>query len=145
VHLSVDDTLLAGRVAFVVALYIFLLVMILLLRRELRTSTSAEGERAPGDLLVMDPGETGLQPGERLMLLTNTTIGRDSDSDLILDDTFISSEHANLAWNGRGWVIRDMGSTNGTRVNGEEVHRPVPVKAGDILEFGRVRFKLVTV
>jgi hypothetical protein len=145
VHLSVDDTLLLGRVAFIVALYLFLLFLALLLLRELRAATSSEGERAPGDLLVMDPGETGLEPGERLMLLTNTTIGRDSECDLIFDDTFISSEHANLAWNGKGWVIRDMGSTNGTRVNGEEVHRPTPIKSGDILEFGRVRAKLVAI
>lgn len=140
---SVDDILLLGRVAFIVALYLFLLVLGLLLRRELRAAPVSEGERAPADLLVMDPGETGLQPGERVPLLTNTTVGRDTDSDLILDDTFISAEHAHLAWNGRGWVIRDLGSTNGTRVNGEEVDRPMLVNAGDVLEFGRVRMKLV--
>lgn len=142
--MTVDDILLLGRIAFVVALYLFLLFLAVLLRRELRRAPAAEGERAPADLLVMDPGETGLEAGERLLLLTNTTIGRDSESDLILDDTFISSEHATLSWNGTGWVVRDLGSTNGTRVNGEDVRRPTPVKLGDILEFGRVRMKLVT-
>jgi FHA domain len=143
--LTVDDVLLLGRIAFVVALYIFLFALALLLRRELRRAPVTEGERGPADLLVMDPGETGLEAGERLSLLTTTTIGRDSESDLVLDDTFISSEHATLSWNGNGWMIRDLGSTNGTRLNGEEVKRPTPVKLGDTVEFGRVRMKLVTV
>lgn len=143
--MTIDDALLLGRIAFVAALYLFLLFLALLLRRELRRAPAAAGERAPADLLVMDPGETGLEAGERLSLLTNTTVGRDVENDLVLDDTFISSEHANLQWNGSGWVVRDLGSTNGTRVNGEDVRRPTPIKLGDTLEFGRVRMKLVSV
>jgi FHA domain len=141
--LSVDDVLLLGRIAFVVALYLFLMALAFLLRRELRSTPVSERERAPADLIVMEPGETGLEVGERLPLLTTTTIGRDSDSDLVLSDTFVSSEHANLVWNGRGWVLQDLGSTNGTRVNGDDVHRPIAIKQGDVLEFGRVRVKLV--
>ncbi|MBV9279438.1 MAG: FHA domain-containing protein [Chloroflexi bacterium] len=132
-----------GRVLFLAALYLFLLVLALLLRRELRLRASRSDERAPGDLLVVDPYETGLEAGERIPLLALATIGRDNDNDVILTDTFVSAEHAKLSWNGRGWVLEDLGSTNGTRVNGKPVHRSTPIKPGDTIEFGRVKTRLV--
>jgi hypothetical protein len=141
--LSVDDILLLGRIAFIVALYLFLLALAILLRRELRTRSLAQGERAPGDLLVVEPGETGMEAGERLPLLSTTSIGRDGANDIVLDDTFVSAQHANITWNGNGWVLQDLGSTNGTRVNGKEVRKAVPVKPGDVVEFGETKFKVV--
>ncbi len=135
--------LLVGRILFLVALYLFMAVLAILLRRELQVRSSRTDERAPGDLLVVEPYETGLEPSERIPLLAVSSIGRSDDNNVILRDTFVSSRHATLSWNGRGWVLEDLGSTNGTRVNGKQVQRPVPVKAGDIIEFGRVKAKLV--
>jgi hypothetical protein len=141
--LSVDDALLVGRIAFVVALYLFLILLALLLRRELQARAAQPGERAPGDLLVVDPFETGLEPGERIPLIALSSIGRSNENDIVLSDTFVSAEHAKLYWNGRGWVVEDLGSTNGTRVNGKPVRRAMPVKIGDTVEFGRVKARLV--
>jgi hypothetical protein len=141
--LSVDDTLLLGRILFLAGLYLFLILLAVLLRRELRVRSSGREERAPGDLLVVEPFETGLEPGERIELLALSTIGRGTDSDITLNDTFVSAEHARLLWNGRGWVLEDLGSTNGTRVNGKQLRRAAAVKPGDTLEFGRVKLKLV--
>jgi hypothetical protein len=141
--LSVDDALLLGRIAFLVALYLFLFLLAVLLRRELRSHTARNDERAPGDLIVVEPYETGLEPGDRIPLLAVSRIGRDGTNDVILEDTFVSAEHARLSWNGRGWVLEDLGSTNGTRINGKMVQRPAPLKPGDTIEFGRVKLKLV--
>lgn len=141
--MTVDDILLLGRIAFVAAMYLFLLALALLLRRELRVRSLVQGERAPGDLLVMEPGESGLEAGERIPLLSTTSVGRDSGNDVVLDDTFISAAHATVTWNGKGWVLSDSGSTNGTRLNGKEVRRPVAMKPGDVVEFGQIKFKMV--
>lgn len=141
--MSVDEALLIGRIAFLAALYLFLIVLGVLLSRELRARAASEEERAPGDLLVMEPFETGYDTGERIPLLGRSSIGRDGENTVVLNDTFVSSEHAALRWNGRGWVLEDMGSTNGTAVNGKRIQRPIAVKPGDTLEFGRVKTKLV--
>ena len=141
--MSVDDLLLLGRIAFVVALYVFMAVLALLLRRELRVRSSRSDERAPGDLLLMEPYETGLEPGERIPLLAVSSIGRGDDNTVVLVDSFVSTRHATLSWNGSGWVLEDLGSTNGTRVNGKQVRKSTPVKSGDIVEFGRVKTKIV--
>jgi hypothetical protein len=140
--LSVDEALLVARLAFLVALYAFLVLLAILLLRELRSRASSPGERAPGDLLVVEPFETGLDAGERIPLLAHSSIGRDSGSDVQLPDTFVSAEHARLSWNGKGWLLEDLGSTNGTRLNGKPI-RKATVKPGDMIEFGRVKVKLV--
>lgn len=143
--MTVDDALLIGRIAFLAALYLFLLVLAMLLRHELRQGVSRAEERAPGDLLVVEPFETGLDAGERIPLLSLSKIGRDDENDVVLSDTFVSGEHARLSWNGRGWVLEDLGSTNGTTVNGKKVRRTVTVKPGDTIQLGRVKVKLVPV
>jgi hypothetical protein len=142
--LSVDEALLVGRAAFLVALYLFLLLLALLLRRELRTRGIPATERAPADLLIVEPFETGLDPGERIPLLAVSNVGRTEENDVVLRDSFLSAAHARLTWNGRGWSLEDLNSSNGTRVNDRPVRRPVAVRAGDAIEFGRVKTKLVS-
>lgn len=141
--MSVDDALLIGRVAFIIALYLFLLLLALLLVRELRSRGARSNERAPADLLVVEPFDTGLDAGERIPLLAQSSIGRGRENDITLDDSFLSADHARLSWNGKGWVLEDLGSTNGTQVNGKRVKRATALKPGDTIEFGRVRVKLV--
>ncbi|MGH2448003.1 MAG: FHA domain-containing protein [Chloroflexota bacterium] len=144
--MSVDEWLLVGRIAFLAALYLFLVLLALLLWRELRQRNRLGGEeRAPADLMVVEPADTGLEAGERIPLLAVSSVGRGDENDVNLFDGFVSSEHARLAWNGRGWVLEDLGSTNGTRVNGKVVKRALPIAPGDLIEFGRVKVKLVTI
>jgi hypothetical protein len=141
---SVDEILLVARVAFVAALYLFLIILALLLRRELSGRASVTDERAPGDLLVVEPHETGYEVGERIPLLASSTIGRLPGNTVVMDDNFVSGEHARLRWNGRGWVLEDLDSTNGTEVNGHEVKGAMPIKPGDVIGLGRVvKLKLV--
>jgi|SRR5947209_9771552 len=141
--ISIDDALLIGRVAFIVALYLFLILLAILLWRELRARGARATERAPADLLVMDPAGTGLDPGERIPLLALSTIGRSRENEVTLDDAVVSAQHARLTWNGRGWVLEDLNSTNGTWVNGRKVGKPMAVKQGDVIELGSVKAKLV--
>jgi hypothetical protein len=144
--MSVDQILLMARIAFVAALYLFLIVLGLLLRRELSGRTATTTERAPGDLLVVDPHETWYEVGERIPLLASSTIGRLPENTVVMDDSFVSGEHARLYWNGKGWVLEDLKSTNGTEVNGHEVTGAIPIKPGDTIGLGRVvKLKLVAV
>lgn len=67
------------------------------------------------------------------------TIGRSRECELVLQDANISRQHAEIISTGGGWAIRDLGSTNGLRVNGQRVGTDaVPVRPGDALEIGTV-------
>ena len=68
------------------------------------------------------------------------TIGRSPDCDLVIGDLTVSRRHAGLRRCLRGWLLADLGSTNGTRLNGGRVREPVPVGPGDRVSFGAVTF-----
>lgn len=69
-------------------------------------------------------------------------IGRDPTSGLRLNHETVSRVHAELSRQGGLWVLRDLGSTNGTSVNGRRVVGAAVVRAGDQVAFGRVAFRL---
>lgn len=69
-------------------------------------------------------------------------IGRDPVSGLRLTHETVSRAHAELSNQGGIWVLRDLGSTNGTTVNGRRVIGAVVVREGDQVGFGRMSFRL---
>jgi FHA domain/Domain of unknown function (DUF1707) len=68
------------------------------------------------------------------------TIGRAPDCDLLLGDPMVSRHHAELQRIGSEWLLIDLGSSNGTRLNGWRVVEPVVVRLGDQVSFGRISF-----
>ncbi len=68
------------------------------------------------------------------------TIGRDSRCDLLVEDTTVSRWHARLERAAGRWLLTDLDSTNGTRLNGWRVGKSVPVQAGDLVTFGSAVF-----
>jgi pSer/pThr/pTyr-binding forkhead associated (FHA) protein len=92
---------------------------------------------AGAGLLVVTRGPTA---GSRLALTKPvTTVGRHPDSDIFLDDITVSRRHAELQRVGPGFVVRDVGSLNGTYLNRERVEEG-PLNNGDELQIGK--FKL---
>ncbi|HEV2105326.1 MAG TPA: SpoIIE family protein phosphatase [Candidatus Eisenbacteria bacterium] len=69
-------------------------------------------------------------------------VGRSSRNALHLPDATVSKEHAELVRDGGEWRIRDLGSRNGTRVNGHEASGPTPLKPGDWVEVGHVMLRV---
>jgi predicted component of type VI protein secretion system len=75
--------------------------------------------------------------GRRLMVgPRGATLGRSRDCDIVVEDANVSRHHAELRPRGGTWVITDLGSTNGTRLNGREVQGPEVVRPGDEIELG---------
>jgi FHA domain/Domain of unknown function (DUF1707) len=87
--------------------------------------------RAPGQ-----PAPMVFPPGSG----TSFSIGRTQDCDLRIADLSVSRRHAQLDRGEEGWLLTDLGSHNGTRVNGWLVREPVPVRVGDMLQFGSAMF-----
>ena len=76
------------------------------------------------------PGATFPLDGDQL------TIGRDSSNGVAINDAEISRKHARLTFQGGKYVIEDLGSTNGTFVNGQRLSGPFVLKSGDVVSFG---------
>jgi hypothetical protein len=67
------------------------------------------------------------------------SIGRDASCDLAIADMTVSRRHATLERTADGWLLTDLESTNGTRVNGWRVRGKVQVRAGDLVTFGNAQ------
>lgn len=71
-------------------------------------------------------------------------LGRAPGCDLMLTDPTVSRNHAQLRHSPDGWVLTDLDSTNGTRVNGWRVTKPEPVRPGDLVTFGSQAFLITS-
>jgi pSer/pThr/pTyr-binding forkhead associated (FHA) protein len=84
--------------------------------------------------LIMRSGPT---PGAAYTLEGDQiTIGRDSSNGITINDAEISRRHARLTFQGGKYVLEDLGSTNGTFVNGQRLAGPRVLKPGEVISFG---------
>ena len=129
------------RITFVVLIYLFFFFVVRALWRDLRTTIAGAGQ-ALGRLVVVTAPEGRPAPGSSLALDAVNTIGRDVNNSIVIDDSFVSAEHALLTFRGRAWYVEDRGSTNGTWLNGQRVESYLPLGYGDELQIGQVRLRL---
>ena len=145
-ELTAEAIILLLRVALVALLYLFLGTVALMATRELRRlahgATAAPHAVVRSRLIVIDPGATSLTPGETLPLRPVTRLGRSEENTIVLDDTFISAEHAVIVQRDGTWWLSDRGSTNGTALNEESIHGEVALTPGDVVAIGDVRLRI---
>ena len=87
--------------------------------------------------------------GKRMLIGPGgAVLGRSRDCDVVLTDSNVSRRHAEIRAEGNGWTVRDLGSTNGVRVNGRSVETPSRSHPGDVIALGaaesRLRGRLMT-
>jgi hypothetical protein len=105
------------------------------------TATRMGLARTGAELVVLD--DSG-KPKEKISITrTPVVIGRLSTSDVVLADSNVSRRHAELRRDGDRWVIVDLGSTNGTVVNGK-LAREHTLKDGDKISFGTSELQFQT-
>ena len=158
-----DPVAVALKFGFLAVLYLFLLWMARSALRDLRGSAGAgDGGGAPPayedatGMHVASSGlggdgnhgaprlrvETaaGLRDGVAYDLSDGAVLGRGDQSDIQLEDSFASTSHARLVPQGDVVVLEDLGSTNGTYLNGEPLRGPQPLHVGDRIRIGDSEF-----
>ena len=128
------------RLAFLGLLYVFLVAVARVLLRDLRAAAREPGSALGRLIVTASPGEP--RPGTVFPADAVTTIGRDVNNTIVLDDVFVSADHAVLTFRGRGWYLEDLGSTNGTYLNGEPLTAIAGASFGDEITIGGVRLRL---
>ena len=66
-------------------------------------------------------------------------IGKSDEADIVIQDTSISSKHAEIFWQDEQWLIEDLESTNGTFINGQQINQVSLLQYGDILQCGLIQ------
>lgn len=129
------------RLLFLALLYLFLFGIARTLFRDLRAA-AREPTAELGRLFVLESPSGEPPAGTTLALDAITSLGRNVNNSIVVDDQFASAEHAVLTFRGRTWYVEDLGSTNGTFVNGARVDGVSPLGYGDEVQVGQVRFRL---
>ena len=145
-------TLLIGviKVAFLALLWVFIAMIAGVVRRDIFARDDAHpsgglpnpkrrGRRGKAAQLVVIGG-AGL--GDSVGLRGEVIVGRSPDSTLDIEDDYASGKHARFYRDDESWIVADMGSTNGTVVNGLRITRPTRVGDGDIVRVGRTSIKV---
>ena len=103
----------------------------------LRHEAQPVDERPQGALVVLD--------GRRIVVgRSGLVLGRSRDCDVVVDDPNVSRRHAEIRHTDEGWTVADMGSTNGTLVDGRRIDGRHPLQGGEQIELGtkRLTFEL---
>ena len=99
----------------------------------LRRSTG--GAKAPQGLRVLEPGDWA---GRAMAMAPHVTIGRDPNSTLPIADNYLSHQHARIVERDGEYLLEDLGSTNGTSLNGKRMTAPAPLRRGDRVQAGNL-------
>jgi hypothetical protein len=159
---TLDPVAVALKFGFIAILYLFLLWMARSALKDLRrTGREAGSDRAPayedatgmhvassglsgdGDLgapRLRVESAAGLRDGVAYDLSDGAVLGRGDEVDIRLEDSFASTSHARLLPQGDVVVLEDLGSTNGTYLNGEPLRGPQPLHVGDRIRIGDSEF-----
>jgi hypothetical protein len=93
----------------------------------------------PGHLAIADGPQAGVGAA---LAAEPVVIGRGSDCQIKLDDDYSSTRHARLFQSEGEWWVEDLGSTNGTYLDGQRVTRPVPAEIGGSIRIGRTTLNI---
>lgn len=137
----------AMRLVFVGGIYLFLFMVLRSTARDLTSIARGVGKAGAGPgqaaLVVLDGSAASVAPGSVFPLATDSLIGREAGLVVTLDDPRVSARHAELTYRHEQWWLRDLGSSNGTLLNGQPVHSVVAVRSGDVLQCAAVRLRFV--
>lgn len=134
----IDVLLLAGRLLLLALLYLFLFAAV-------RTGIGlVSGQRLKSQgvwqlRVVRGPREL---KGVSVPLSGPLVIGRSPGADIVIGDDFVSAKHAKVYQRGNEVVLEDLGSTNGTILNGDRLRNPHTLRPGDTIDIGTVRLEV---
>lgn len=157
--LDTDQTLLALKIGFLVLLYLFIWAVVRSVTRDLRSAPQesivlsaqeANALRASYEPVVAEPTarllvlqSPALREGALVELKVPTRVGRGGENVIRLDgDDFVSTRHAVLEPRPDGLWVEDVGSTNGTFVNGARVTTARLLAPGDVVRIGQTDLRV---
>ncbi|UWG99275.1 FHA domain-containing protein [Dehalobacter sp. DCM] len=130
-----------GRVIFVSFIYLFLIRILTVMLADLQTrGVLTKAESGIGCLEIIS-GTDKLPKGRKIKIDSHgLSIGRGKHNDIVVPDHYCSLDHAEFKHSKGATTLEDVGSTNGTWVNGERIHSQVQLVAGDFIKIGSITF-----
>lgn len=139
-----DIVLLVLRLLSAAVLLLFLVAVAWLVLKDMRTVRAALADRRRnfGTLRVIAANKDQPPHDMQFPLSPITSIGRAPSNTVVLEDDYVSGEHALLMLRGQQWWLEDLNSRNGTLLNGTELSEATVISAGDVITIGNTSLKI---
>jgi hypothetical protein len=141
--MDLDVVALALRGMLVACLYAFLVFALVVVWRDASdagTDRDLGAFRMPSArLVVVEPGGSGLEAGRQFVLVANGTLGRTAPNSIVIPDPAVSARHCRLSVRKGQWFIEDLGSANGTYLNGKRLAAGEALTDGDAVNVAQVK------
>lgn len=128
---------------FVFTIFYFVYNIIRMIYLDIEVSENLDQESASYLKLINRKEEFSFKLNEAYYLSANTSIGREDSNDIVIKDNFISKKHAHIIKDQDLYFIEDLGSANGTYLNGQRIEDAIELKDKDMIDIGRVEFLFV--
>ena len=122
------------KLIFLALMYLFLWQVARAIGSHVGPTKRAKGLRRSAELVVVRSDSLS---GRRYAVSSPTVLGRSEDADIFIDDPYASEFHLRVGIQEGDLVVHDLGSTNGTYVNGRRVTVPTSLAKGDALQIGK--------
>jgi hypothetical protein len=153
-----DPIAVALQFGFLAVLFLFLAWVVISARRDLVRGGNVDVQPAGGEAARDDRRQSmdlrqgihprlevvaamNFPPGSVFEIGESATLGRTGNADVPIEDPFASAAHARIFPRGQFMYIEDMGSTNGTYLNGRMLRRPEQLKVADSIRIGETEYR----
>jgi hypothetical protein len=131
------------QILVLLGVILFFVRVLSIATEEMRPPKEESGRRQRRRPLALAFMEPEAQAGERIEISNPVVLGRGAPSDVVFDDTFLSTQHARFSVDDGDLFIEDLGSRNGSYVNAEPVIHRTQLLKGDVIQIGNVILEVV--
>lgn len=143
--MSLSSLSMVFKIIIITIIYIIIIIALKIMYKDMKSGDRSRRNRMGNyGLEILNPGNSSnLKKGAVIPVNGVVTIGRKPDNTLILDDPYASSYHAKIYIKNGECIIEDLGSTNGTMLNGEKIKNKEYLLSGDEITIGSVILRFI--
>ncbi len=133
------------RYVFIVIVYLFILNILRLIYLDIKTSSAATPNKDVAYLKVINRlDQLDFRMQEYYPVIGEITVGRGSRNDVHIKDRVVSKNHMRIFLSGGYYYVEDLGSSNGTYLNGSDIeNNAIEIVDGDLISVGKIQFMFV--
>lgn len=133
------------RFAIMAVVYIIIFLALRIMYKDIKGGEKKKPVKKKAfGLEVIEAGQNpNLKEGSIVPIHGELTIGRKNTNNLVLEDQFVSGNHVRIFLRNTDYMLEDLGSTNGTKINEQRLEERVILRVGDEIEVGSAVFKVI--
>lgn len=133
-------------VIFIIILYCIICYALKVMYKDVRVSKKGKRKKisqAHGLEIIQSTPKESLKNGSIIPVRETISFGRKQDNSIVLNDEFVSGYHAKIYIKNNIFYLEDLGSTNGTFVNGQKIQGRIKLNVNDQIRLGNIVFKVI--